>query len=74
MRKPVGEGQYKSNREVIQMRDLMILAFHRLTFLEMAVKGLRYKELHDAQAYAKFVEKKHAIEDIEIDQLKELLR
>jgi hypothetical protein len=62
------------HRDVIKMRDVMILAAHRLAFLEMVVKGLSFMEQHDAQAYAKFVEKKRNIEDMDIDELRVLLR
>ena len=65
--------RYK-NRDIIEMRDLMILAVHRLTFLEMVTTGLTFMEMHDAQAYAKFVEKKRKIEDMDIDELRVLLR
>jgi hypothetical protein len=65
--------RYK-NRDIIEMRDLMILAVHRLTFLEMVTSGLTFMEMHDAQAYAKFVEKKRKIEDMDIDELRVLLR
>lgn len=65
--------KYK-NRDVIEWRDIMILAVHRLTFLELVTKGLTFMEMHDAQAYAKFVEKKRKIEDMDIDELRVLLR
>lgn len=65
--------RYK-NRDIIEMRDLMILAVHRLSFLELVTKGLTFMEQHDAQAYAKFVEKKRKIEDMDIDELRVLLR
>jgi len=55
-------------------RDLMIFAVHRLTFLEMVTKGLSFMEMHDAAAYAKFVEKKRKIEDMDLDELRVLLR
>lgn len=63
-----------NNRDVIEMRDLMILAVHRLAFLELVTKGMTFMEMHDAQAYAKFVEKKRKIEDLDIDELRVLLR
>jgi hypothetical protein len=65
--------RYK-NRDIIEMRDLMILAVHRLSFLELVTKGLTFMEQHDAQAYAKFVDKKRKIEDMDIDELRVLLR
>lgn len=71
MRQPAEK--YK-NRDIIEMRDLMILAVHRLTFLELVTKGLTFMEMHDAQAYAKFVEKKRKIEDMDIEELRVLLR
>lgn len=49
-------------------------AAHRLSFLEMVVKGLAYMEQHDAQGYAKFVEKKRSIEDMDIEELRKMLR
>ncbi len=54
--------------------DLMVLAAHRLAFLEMVTKGLSFMEQHDAQAYAKFIDKKRKIEDMDIDELRVLLR
>lgn len=65
--------KYK-NRDIIEMRDLMILSAHRLAFLEMVTKGLNYMEMHDAQAYAKFVEKKRKLEDMDFEELRVLLR
>jgi hypothetical protein len=62
------------NRDISEAYDLMILAAHRLAFLEMVTKGLSYMEMHDAQAYAKFVDKKRKIEDLDIDELRVLLR
>ena len=56
------------------IKDLMILAVHRLAFLEMVTKGLNYMEMHDAQAYAKFVEGKCKIEDMDIEEIRVLLR
>ena len=54
--------------------QLMVLSAHRLAFLEMVTKGLSYMEMHDAQAYAKFVDKKRQIEDLDFDGLRVLLR
>jgi len=62
------------NRDISKAYDLMILAAHRLAFLEMVTKGLSYMEMHDAQAYAKFVDKKRKIEDLDIEELRVLLR
>lgn len=70
LRKPAVE---YGNRDIIQARDLMILAVHRLTFLELVTTGLTYMEMHDAQAYAKFVEKKRKLEDMDIDELRVML-
>jgi hypothetical protein len=55
-------------------KQTMIYTVHRLTWLELVVKGLSYQEQHDAAAYAKFVNGKHDIEGMEIDELRELLR
>lgn len=70
------DAKYKSyikpTRE--DVHDLMILAVHRLTFLELVTTGLTYMEMHDAQAYAKFVEKKRKLEDMDIDELRVMLR
>jgi len=65
--------RYK-NKDIIEMRDKLIFAVHRLTFLEMVTKGLTFMEMHDAAAYAKFVDKKRKIEDMDIDELRVLLR
>jgi hypothetical protein len=62
------------NRDIIQTSDLMILAVHRLAFLELVTKGLTFMEMHDAQAYSKFVESKRKIEDMDIEELRVLLR
>ena len=66
--------QKLDNRDVIETRNLMILAVHRLAFLEMVTKGLAYMEMHDAQAYAKFIDKKRRLEDLDIEELRVLLR
>lgn len=66
--------QKLNNRDIIEARNLMVLAVHRLTFLEMVVKGLTYREQHDAAAYARFVEKKRNLEDMDIDEFREILR
>ena len=62
------------NRDIIEMRDQLIAAVHRLTFLEMVTKGMRYREMHDAAGYAKFVDSKRKLEDMDIDELRVLLR
>lgn len=70
-------GRYKAEPAMPKSEDvinLMVLAVHRLQFLEMVVKGMRFMELHDAQAYAKFVESKRKIEDMDIEELRVLLR
>lgn len=56
------------------LKETVVFAAHRLAFLELVVKGLSFMEQHDAQAYAKFVEKKRNIEDMDIDELRVLLR
>ena len=60
--------------DAVRVRDVLILAVHRLTFLELVTKGLTYMEMHDAQAYAKFVHSKRKIEDLDIEELRVLLR
>lgn len=60
--------------DAVRISQVLILAAHRLAFLEMVVKGLAEMEKHDAQAYAKFIEKKRKIEDLDIDELRVLLR
>ena len=60
--------------EVHNIKEVMVLAAHRLTFLEMVVTGLSYKEQRDARDYAKFVESKTKLEDIDFNELRELLR
>ena len=54
--------------------DLMILAVHRLQFLEMVVKGLNYMECKDAADYSKFIDSKRKLEDMDIDELRAILR
>lgn len=63
-----------NNQNIIEIRDLMTLAVHRLTWLELVVKGLTFAEQHDAAHYAKFVLKKKNLEDLDIEELKMLLR
>lgn len=62
------------HQDVTRVRDVLILSAHRLAFLEMVTKGLNYMEMHDAQAYAKFVEKKRKLEDMDFEELRVLLR
>lgn len=57
-----------------KMRDLYRDAANRIAFLEMVTKGLSYMEQHDAQAYAKFVDKKRKLEDLDLNELRVLLR
>lgn len=77
---PTGEKKHAMRRcgltvhELLNMKEILVFAAHRLAFLEMVTKGLAYMEQHDAQAYAKFVEKKRKIEDMDIDELRVLLR
>lgn len=56
------------------LKETMVFCAHRLAFLEMVTKGLSFMEQHDAQAYAKFMEKKRKIEDMDIEELRVLLR
>lgn len=63
-----------SYKELEEFRDVLVFCAHRLAFLEMVTIGMKYQEMHDAQAYAKFVEKKRNIEDMDIDELRVLLR
>ncbi len=63
-----------NNANIIEIRDLMILAVHRLTWLETVITGLTYQTQHDASMYAKFVDKKRSIEDMDLDELRVLLR
>ena len=70
-------GRLKCDLAVIELRNMketMVFAAHRLAFLEMVTKGLTEMDKHDAQAYARFVEKKRNIEDMDIDELRVLLR
>jgi hypothetical protein len=60
--------------DLVRVRDLLIVSVHRLAFLEMVVKGLSHMEQHDAQAYAKFVDSKRKIEDLDIEEFRVLLR
>lgn len=71
MRRPAE--QYK-NRDIIELRDMLIHAAHRLGFLEMVTKGLSFREMHDAAGYAKFVDSKRKLEDMDVDELREILR
>ena len=61
-------------RDAERIKFLFTRAAHRLAFLEMVTKGLTEMDKHDAKAYAKFVEKKRKIEDMDIDELRVLLR
>ena len=56
------------------MKETMVYVVHRLTFLEMVTKGLAYMEMHDAKAYAKFIDSKRKLEDMDIEELRVLLR
>lgn len=56
------------------VKQTLVFAAHRLAFLEMVTKGLTEMDKHDAQAYARFVEKKRKIEDLDLDELRVLLR
>lgn len=50
------------------------LAMHRLAFLELVTKGLAYETMHDARAYAKFVDSKRNLEDMDLEELRVMLR
>ncbi len=63
-----------SYKELADIKEVMVLAAHRLAFLEMVVKGLSYMEQHDAQAYAKFIEQKRNLEDLDLNELRVLMR
>ena len=54
--------------------EAMNLALHRLRFLEMVVKGLTYQEQRDARDYAKFIQSKRKLEDMDVDELRSILR
>jgi hypothetical protein len=71
LKKPIDD---LNNRDIIEARDVMILAAHRLGWLETVVTGLRYQTQHDAAMYAKFVDKKRDIETMDLDELRVLLR
>lgn len=57
-----------------QLIEHLTHVVHRHEFLELVVKGLTYMEQHDAQAYAKFVQKKRKLEDMDFEELRVLLR
>ena len=63
-----------SVNEVRNIKEALVFAAHRLAFLELAVKGLRYIECEDAADYSKFVDSKRKIEDMDIEELRTLLR
>ena len=73
-----GRKLYKWNEPNIHdmrmLRDLTRNAVHRLAWLETVVKGLTYAEQHDAALYAKFVDKKRNLEDLDLEELRALLR
>ena len=56
------------------IKETLVFCAHRLAFLEMVTKGLTYMEMHDARAYAKFVKKKRKLEDLDLEELRVLLR
>jgi hypothetical protein len=63
-----------SRWELNNTLEIIRFALHRLRFLEMVVTGLTYMEQHDAQAYARFVESKRNLEDLDFEELREILR
>ena len=60
--------------DIQRIKETLKLAAHRLQWLELVVKGLNYQQQHDAASYAKFVDKKHHIEDLDVEELRALLR
>ncbi len=56
------------------VKQQMVFAAHRLAFLELVTKGLSEMEKSDARAYAKFIESKRELEDMDIEELRVLLR
>lgn len=63
-----------SRRGIDKLHDVVHLAAHRLAWLEAVVKGLTYQAQHDASVYARFVDEKHNIEDMDVEELRVLLR
>jgi len=61
-------------RDVKRIKFLFTRAAHRLAFLELVTKGLSYMECKDAADYSKFVDSKRKIEDLDIEELRVLLR
>lgn len=59
---------------LVSLKEHMVSVVHRHEFLELVVKGLTFMEQHDAQAYAKFVQKKRKLEDMDLEELRVLLR
>lgn len=56
------------------VHTLVHTAVHRLQWLELVVLGMSYREQSDAVGYAKFVRSKRKLEDLDIDELRILLR
>lgn len=61
-------------RDVKRIRELFTRVGHRLAFLELVTKGLAYETMHDARAYAKFVDSKRNLEDMDLEELRVMLR
>ena len=56
------------------IRDTLRYATARLRFLEMVTMGLTHMEKRDAADYAKFVDSKRKLEDMDIEDLRRVLR
>lgn len=61
-------------KDFLAIKEQMVFAVHRLAFLELVTKGLSEMEKSDARAYAKFIESKRELEDMDIEELRVLLR
>ena len=60
--------------DVQRIKFLFTRCAYRLTFLELVTKGLTQMEMHDAQAYAKFVGLKRKLEDMDVEELRGMMR
>lgn len=70
-------GRYCTRPPKLKLHELertIHLVMHRLAFLELVTKGLAYETMHDARAYAKFVDSKRKLEDLDVEELRALLR
>lgn len=63
-----------SRQGLAHLADTVKYAAHRLAFLEMVSKGLSFQEMHDLRAYARFVDSKRKLEDLDLEELREMLR